>query len=374
MRIAHITSELCRKSAGLGTAVAGISAATVSAGNEVRVFGLASPEWENGDSATWPGAPAKVFETSRWTGPLGYAPGMLHSLMDFDPDVVHLHGLWTYPSIATQIWHRKTGRPYVVSVHGMLTSVALRYSRWRKMIARSLFQDEVLRAASILHATSEDEASSYRDLGFHNRIELIPLGMDVLPRINIDRARPSRRALFLGRLHHKKGIDWLIDAWVRLERDFPDWELAVVGPLEKSYTREIERMKHATSGKRVSFVGPLYGDEKVSYLANSELFVLPSRSENFGLTVPESLMMEVPVIATKGTPWSGLASTNAGWWIDPGQAALEAAMREAMALPRSELRRKGGNGRRWIEQDFSWPVIGLHWQRVYENLVTLGRI
>lgn len=368
MRIAHITSELCRKSAGLGAAVAGISAATESAGNEVCVFGLASPEWKNGDSATWSGAPAKVFEAARWSGPLAYAPDMLHSLMDFDPDVVHLHGLWNYPSIATQMWHRRTMRPCVVSAHGMLTTVALQYSRWRKMIARSLFQDEVLRAASILHATSEDEASSYRDLGFHNRIELIPLGMDVLPRINIDRARPSRRALFLGRLHHQKGIDWLIDAWVRLERDFPDWELSVVGPLEKSYTREIERMKLATTGKRVSFVGPLYGHEKEIHLANSELFVLPSRSENFGLTVPESLMMEVPVIATKGTPWSGLVSANAGWWIEPGASALEDAMRAAMALPQAELRQKGKNGRRWVEQDFSWPVIGEKWQILYEGL------
>lgn len=369
MRIAHLTSQLCRASAGLGTAVAGISAATESAGNAVRVFGLASSEWGQGDSATWSGAPAKVFESTRWSGPLGYAPEMLHSLMDFDPDIVHLHGLWTYPSIATQLWHRKTGCPFVVSAHGMLTSVALQYRRWRKSIARSLFQDGVLRAASMLHATSEDEASSYLDLGFRNRIEIIPLGMDVLPRIKTDQARSGRRVLFLGRLHHQKGIDWLIDAWIRLEHDFPDWELSVVGPLEPSYTREIERMQQATSDKRVSFVGPLYGDEKQSYLANSELFVLPSRSENFGLTVPESLMMEVPVIATKGTPWSGLVTTNAGWWIDPGSSALEVTMREAMALPRVELRRKGQNGRRWIESDFSWPVIGEKWHSVYESLV-----
>lgn len=369
MKIAHITSELCRKSAGLGTAVAGISSATESAGNEVRVFGLTSPEWEQGDNATWSGAPAKVFEPTRLSGPLGYAPEMLQSLMVFNPDIVHLHGLWTYPSIATQIWHRKTGRPYVVSAHGMLTSVALQYSRWRKFIARSMFQDGVLRAASMLHATSEDEKSSYLDLGFRNRIEIIPLGMDVLPRVNTDQARHGRRALFLGRLHHKKGIDWLIDAWIRLESDFPDWELSIVGPLEPSYTREIERMQQATSDKRVSFVGPLYGDDKQNYLANSELFVLPSRSENFGLTVPESLMMEVPVIATKGTPWSGLVNNNAGWWIELGSSALEANLRVAMALPRAELRRRGENGRRWIEQDFSWLVIGSQWHRMYNHII-----
>jgi glycosyltransferase involved in cell wall biosynthesis len=251
----------------------------------------------------------------------------------------------------------------------MLKSVALQYRRWRKSIARSLFQDGVLRAASMLHATSEDEASSYRDLGFRNRIEIIPLGMDVLPRVNTDQARAGRRALFLGRLHYVKGIDWLVDAWIRLESDFPDWELSVVGPLEPSYMLEIERMKLATSGKRVSFIGPLYGDEKQSYLANSELFILPSRSENFGLTVLESLMMEVPVIATKGMPWSGLVTADAGWWIDPGPLALEDAMRNAMLMPNSSLRRMGKNGRLWAEADFSWSAIGAKWQGIYEKLM-----
>lgn len=345
----------------------------MEAGNEVRVFGLSSADWVNGDSAAWSGAPATVFETASWSGPLGYAPGMLPALMDFDPDVVHLHGLWTYPAIAAGQWHRRTGRPLVVSAHGMLTPVALDYSRWRKRVARWLFQDRVLRAASVLHSTSSDEDASYRALGLRNRIALIPLGMDVLPRPDVERGGARRRLLFLGRLHHKKGIDWLIEAWTWLESDFPNWELSIVGPMDQGYAREIERLKQASAGKRVEFAGPLYGDEKHRYVAGADLFAMPSRSENFGLTAAEALMMEVPVIATKGTPWSGLVDADAGWWIEPGAAALEAAMREAMQLPNSDLRQKGRNGRRWIERDFSSPVIGERWQRLYEDLSPPGR-
>ena len=332
------------------------------------MFGLSSKDWVNGDSATWTGAQATVFDPVPWSGPVGFAPSMLGALMDFDPEVVHLHGLWTYPAIAAYQWHSRTGRPLVVSAHGMLTPVSLGYNRWRKRAARLLFQDRVLRAASALHSTSTDEAASYRTLGLRNRIALIPLSIGVLTRPDVERGQPRRRLLFLGRLHHQKGIDWLIEAWARLEHDFPDWELSIVGPIEQSHVREIERLKQITVGKRVEFSGPLYDDEKYSYVAGSDLFAMPSRSENFGLAAAEALMMEVPVIATKSTPWSGLVDADAGWWIDLGARALEQAMRTAMQLPEVDLRRKGRNGRLWIERDFSSTVIGVRWQHLYESL------
>ena len=373
MKIAHITSGLCRGSAGLGVAVASMSAATVQAGNEVQVLGLSSADWVNGDGTAWDGAPATVFESAPWSGRFRYAPGMFKALTEFDADVVHLHGLWTYPAVAAHRWHLRTGRPLVVSAHGMLTPVALEYSRWSKRCAWWLFQDRVLRAASVLHSTSSDEVASYRALGLNNRIATIPLGVDLLPRSDVEHVAVPRRLLFLGRLHHKKGIDWLVKAWVRLERDFPDWELSIVGPTEPSYQHEIIRLTQSAFGKRVKFVGPLYGDEKHRHIAASSLLAMPSRSENFGLTAAEALSLEVPVIATKGTPWSGLVDAEAGWWIEPGASALERAMREAMRLPVDELRRKGRNGRRWVERDFSWPVIGARWQHVYEGLTVLGR-
>lgn len=368
MKIAHVTEEMCRRSAGLSVAVAAISAASREAGNDVRVFGLSSPDWVAGDNADWGGALATAYDPSRWSGPLGFAPGMARGLQEFAPDVVHLHGLWTYPSIAAYREARRTGAALVVSAHGMLTPVALNYSRWQKRVARALFQDRVLRAASLLHSTSSDENASYQALGLRNRIALIPLGIDVVARPEVARGE-RRRLLFLGRLHHKKGVDWLIEAWLRLEAEFPDWDLAIVGPQDPSYARDTERFKQAAAGKRVTFTGPLYGDEKNWFVAGSDLFVMPSRSENFGLTAAEALMMEVPVIASRGTPWSGLVDEDAGWWIGPGATALEQSLRAAMQLPGADLQRRGRNGRLWMKRDFSWPVIGEKWQYQYESLL-----
>ncbi len=368
MRIAHVTSQLDRASAGLGVAIAAISSATLAEGNEVRVFGLSSDDWVARDAAYWTGAPATMFKPAVWSGPFGYAPAMLAALLDFDADVVHVHGLWTYPSIAGYLCARRMRTALVISAHGMLTPVALGYSRGLKKLARLFFQDRILRAADVLHSTSLDENISYRALGLHNRIETITLGLDLVARPEVFRGQ-RRRLLFLGRLHHQKGINWLVDAWLRLEADFSDWELVIVGPQEPSYAREIEHLKLAVRGKRVAFVGPLYGEQKDRFLAASDLLAMPSRSENFGLTAAEALMMEVPVIATQGTPWSGLPLQDAGWWIEPGAESLEVCLREAMSLSRGKLAMKGQNGRKWIERDFSWSVIGRKWQAVYEDLV-----
>jgi glycosyltransferase involved in cell wall biosynthesis len=369
MRIAHVSSQLDRGSAGLGAAVAAISAATEAADNEVRVFGLSSADWVARDGSSWTGAPATMLEPAAWSGPFGYAPEMLPALLDFDADIVHLHGLWTFPSIVAHRFHCEAQCPLVVSAHGMLMPVALTYSAKRKRVARWLFQDRVVRAASLVHSTSHDEDASNRALGLNTRTGLIPLGIDLMPCPEVPRDAARRKLLFLGRLNHIKGIDWLIEAWMRLERNFPDWELMIVGPTDPSYAREIERFKQAVGGLRVKFGGPQHDQEKLRTMAGADLFVLPSRTENFGLTAAEALMMGVPVIATKGTPWSGLADTGAGWWIEPGAEALELALREAMSLPMADLHRKGQNGRQWIERDFSWPVIGAKWQTVYESLV-----
>jgi len=260
----------------------------------------------------------------------------------------------------------------VVSAHGMLMPASMSYKPGRKALARRLFQDRVLRAAAVLHATSGDEATAYDDLGFGGRVERIPLGLDPVARPDVARDGPSRWVLFLGRLHHQKGLDWLIAAWARLESDFPEWTLSIVGPPDESFAGEMDALLQVAEGRRVAFIDAIYGEDKYRYIAASDLFVMPSRSENFGLAAAEALMMEVPVIATKGTPWSGLAAADAGWWIEPGAAALETALRGAMNLPRTELRRMGQNGRRWIETDFSWRVIGKQWQAVYEGLVAAG--
>jgi glycosyltransferase involved in cell wall biosynthesis len=121
--------------------------------------------------------------------------------------------------------------------------------------------------------------------------------------------------------------------------------------------------------QRVSFPGQLLGDAKDRIYAESDLFVLPTYSENFGIVVAEALSHSVPVVTTWGAPWQGLPENRCGWWTEIEEAKIHAALSEAMSKCRSELSDMGARGRDWMERDFSWPHIAEKTQTTFEWLL-----
>lgn len=372
MRIAHVTSGMDRHSAGVGVVVAQLSAAQKAKEHDVRVFGLGSSAWDTGptegDKMHWQGAPAQTFAV-RGLGAYGYAPKMVAALYDFAPDIVHLHGLWMYPGLAVLNWHRRTGRPYVYSVHGMLSPVALGFGRWKKAIVRRLFQDRALAQATRLHATTPNEAEEIRAYGLSGPVAVVPLGIHPTPLPALPAPTLPRTLLSLGRLHPKKGLDRLVTAWAQLEPRFPKWQLHLVGPDEGGHSADLQRLARRLGVERLSIRPPIYGAERDLCLATASLFVLPTRSENFALTVAESLMMQTPVIATKGAPWPGLVDHHCGWWIEQGVEPLTQALAEAMALDDATRQQMGRNGRAWMLHDYSWDAVSEKMMDVYREVL-----
>jgi glycosyltransferase involved in cell wall biosynthesis len=174
--------------------------------------------------------------------------------------------------------------------------------------------------------------------------------------------------LYLGRLHPVKGLDRLIEAWAHLERHFPEWALELVGPDDGGYAMELLRLARRLNVERLLIKPSLWGREKEICMAAADLYVLPTRTENFALTVAESLMMQTPVIATKGAPWPGLEVERCGWWIEQGVEPLACAMKEAMHLGDTERRTMGQRGRAWMLRDYSWEVVARRLINIYSNL------
>lgn len=373
MKIAHVTVGLSRQGAGVKAVVEALSAAQAAQGHEVRVFGVADAAWQNGDSALWLGAEAVAC---RRYGPaaLGYAPDLLARLCQFAPDIVHLHGLWMYPSRSVLRWHKRTMRPYLISVHGMLSTVALGFSPTKKRIAGLLFQDANLARAAALHATHDGERDEIRAFNLTNPVIVAPIGIHSAP-IPLDLApEPTLRVLSLGRLHPKKGLDRLIAAWATLEEDFPDWSLDIVGPDEGGHGAQLQQQIAQLRLQRVAIRPPLVGVARDRCMAGAQLFALPSLSENFALTVAESLMMAVPVISTTGAPWQGLTENACGWWIDHGVANLSNTLRQAMSLDAATRKQMGQRGREWMLRDFAWPSVAAQMLDAYSSIVGKGGI
>jgi glycosyltransferase involved in cell wall biosynthesis len=235
-------------------------------------------------------------------------------------------------------------------------------------------QGRVLRQAACLHATSDQEYNEIRLAGLENPVSVIPNGIDV-PKLDspldFDRCG-RRRVLSLGRIHPKKGLDRLLCAWALVEAEFPDWELKIVGPVEGDHDKELSRLRTELGLCRVAIDGPIYGSAKFALYAGSDLFVLPTLNENFGLTVAEALACGVPVITTKGAPWQGLNSEGCGWWVDHPAEAIAAALAEAMTMPQTALQAMGRSGRTWMERDFSWTPIAREMLAVYQWLTYGG--
>lgn len=283
-----------------------------------------------------------------------------------DGAVLHSHGLWlmpnVYPGWAARSKNSKAR--FILSPRGMLGDAALAFSRTSKLAFWSLLQRSALASASALHATSDAEVNEIRAFGLMHPVAMIPNGVDV-PSEGPAAAPRRPELLYLGRLHPKKGINKLIQAWAQIGQHRPEWSLRIVGPSEVGYADQLRACTREYSAPRVLIEGPAYGAERAVCYSRASIFVLPTLNENFAMVVAEALATGIPVIATKGAPWAGLETEGCGWWVDHGVAALAEALEKATMLPPDVLASMGARGRAWMQRDFSWRRVAADMQAVY---------
>ena len=297
--------------------------------------------------------------TLRGQGGLPMASAIRNQVFE-NVDIVHNFGAWTLFAHQVSARARRTGLPLVFSPMGMFEPWALSQKRLKKQLGWKLYQyDDILRAAAV-HATARSEAQHLRSLKVNVPIAIIPHGIDIpipMPeRLASGRNRDIKTVLFLSRIHPKKGLLDLVEAWDQLRPD--DWRAVIAGPDEDGYRSDIEKVVRARQLRdSFTFVGPVYGKAKADLFTQANLFVLPTHSENFGLVIPEALAHGVPVITTTGAPWGELLKARCGWWVPIGVSGLTNALSEAFALPISELTMMGARGRDLVERQYAWPSV-----------------
>ncbi|MEY2411390.1 MAG: hypothetical protein QOF48_4060 [Verrucomicrobiota bacterium] len=307
---------------------------------------------------------------------IGWAPGFNSALINLaassGAELIHDQGLWMQTNHAAARAARRLHLPLLVSPRGMVSAWAMGHKAWKKRFAWKLYQQEDLREAKAFHATSAEEAESLRQLGLRQPIAVIPNGV-ALPPLTPKPVRedPRRTLLFLGRINPKKGLLQLVSAW-GIARP-KGWRVIVAGPDEDGHRKEVEfaiRASHLEED--FTFLPPLDGDAKWALYRSADLFVLPTFSENFGITIAEALACELPVITTKGAPWAELETHRCGWWVEIGADPLAIALREATALSDEERQDRGQRGRRLMAQGYSWDGIAARMKSVYAWLLGVG--
>ena len=285
------------------------------------------------------------------------------------PRVVHNHSLWMMPNI----YPGRLPRPniLVTSPRGTLSDWAWNRSYWIKQIAWQIGQKRMLERCDCFHATAEHEFHDIRKRGFRQPVAIIPNGVDVpaIPSTSAPRHDSQFRILlYLARLHPVKGIENLIRSWSSVSPRFQDWKLLIAGDGDATYERKLRELTEELRVERLEFVGPMYGAEKNALLSGAELYVLPSFSENFGVSIAESMACGTPVITTDQTPWTTLDVRQTGWCIGVGERQLTECLEKALNSEPAALTTMGNAGRKWMIEDYSWDEIARKTLQTYSWL------
>lgn len=294
------------------------------------------------------------------------------------PAVLHDNGIWSPSNIGAAAAARRLGIPLVISPHGMMEPWAMAYRRGRKTVAWSLYQRRILRQARGLCATARSEAGPIRARFPATPVAVIPNGVacpaDVPDRRHRE-AATARTLFYMSRIHPKKNLATLIDAWTGLAARFPDWTLRIAGPDELGHSVELQR-KIAAMGlqQSVRIEGAVPEAAKAAAFADADLFILPTLSENFGIVVAEALAEGVPAIVSNGAPWESLVTEGCGWFTGTDVASIGAAMAEAMALTPEARRQMGVRGHAHVRRDFGWDGIAARTLAFYQWLLHGGPV
>jgi len=280
------------------------------------------------------------------------------------PDIVHINGIWSPQNWAFQNEAQKLGIKVIVSPHGMLEPWILAHNPIKKKIALFLYQKSALKKSLCLHATAQMEAENLQALGFKNPIHIIPNGIHLRDVKKLKEKYGTKKMIFMSRIHPKKGIELLLDAWRTSNTE--GWTLEIAGSGEEEYV--ISLIQSTVDLENVHFVGPKYGEEKWDFLRSADVMVLPTHSENFGIVVAEALAVAVPVITTHGTPWEDLEIHKCGWWIDLSVTNLEKALFKVFNAPTMLLEMMGKHGRDLIVKKYDIKTVGKKMVELYNTM------
>jgi glycosyltransferase involved in cell wall biosynthesis len=297
-------------------------------------------------------------------------------IMDFD--VIHIHEYRTVLAIVVRYYAKKYGIPYVLQAHGSLP-IIIKRQRLKK-IFDILFGYRILRDASKVIAISEAEVKQYKQMSINDdKIVVVPDGIDVeafkdLPTHEKFREKydikEDHMILFLGRIHKRKGIDFLIKSFSELTREMSDVVLVIIGPDDR-YKVEVEKsIKTLNLGNRIKLIGYVDEKDKLSAYVDADVLVYPAIFEIFGLVPFEAIMCGTPVIVTDDCGCGELVEKgNSGYLVKYGDVNdLKENMKYVIENP-EEGKEMVKRGKKYINENLTYDKVVRKIEMVYKGVI-----
>lgn len=384
MKVLHAISSIDPIHGGPTTALIGLTRAQVAVGMQVKVFATWCPPTDVGPSV-------EIFRASgvdvATLGPCNPRrsthPMVTRTTIDEvrNADVVHIHGLWEEVQHYAAVGARKYGKPYLIRPCGLLDPWSLKQGALKKKLYLALRLRKDLKRAAAIHCTTAIEAEHVGLLKLGTPALIEPNGINLseyatLPapgtfRLRYPQLEGKKLALFLSRIHLKKGIDLLVPAFARAKVD--NAMLVVAGNNEGGYETEIRRLvKENGIEDRVLFVGELRGADKVAAFTDADLFTLTSYTENFGIVVAEALASGTPVLISDGVALHpDVTAARVGGVVPLDIDQIASSLRRWLTddVLRSDA---ASRARAFVQSRFDWNEIARRWKDHYASIIASG--
>ncbi|GAD79636.1 glycosyltransferase [Vibrio ezurae] len=295
-------------------------------------------------------------------------------------DLVHIQSIFNTPTPISLIYAKILKKKVILSPRGSLGEWCLengnRFKSYWLKYAIAPFLNDV-----IWHSTAQQEKNEILKIFPTARVEIIPNGIEygkfqnynpltskqyIEKFLNLD-ADAEKIVVSMGRIQKKKGFDILINSFVDVLNEYPESKLLIAGENEGELTKLLSLVNNLKLTEFVFFIGPISGQDKIDFLSNADLFVLPSHNENFGNVYVESLAVGTPIVASTNTPWCEVEDADCGKWVPNSIKETSHAMMKMLSKDRETMRRNA----KTLAEKYDWKNVAVQFKKVYENMVGL---
>ena len=387
MKILHVIASIAPRYGGPSKACFEMARAVARMGHTASIYttnqdGSAELHVPTHEPVFREGVEIRYFPIQRprsWSVSIPLALALRRAIPEYD--LVHLHSLYLFHGAAAGHYCRKYGVPYLIRPHSTLDPFIYRRHRLRKSLAELLFEHRNIKHAAAIHFTTEEERRLAEPYTFQTPGIVVPLGLELsayenLPEPDSFRSRhPETRGkriiLFYGRINFKKGLDILVRAFGSVARLRDDAHLVIAGPDNEGWARRVRGwLLDEGVCDRATFTGMLQGTDALALMRDAEMLVLPSHSENFGISVIEAMACGLPVIISDRVNIFREVEASLGGRVAPLRPdAFAHAMVDLLDHPEM-ARQMGQCGRAFVRAHYDWSTVAVALQDAYRSVVS----
>lgn len=291
-------------------------------------------------------------------------------------DVIHLMGHWSVLNALVYLAALSAQKPYVVCPAGALPIFGR--SKIIKKVYNWIIGRRIIRNANAWIAITDDERAQFEDYGIRrDSVVVIPNGINPadFPAKGVDEFKKKHKLdnrpfiLFLGRLNAIKGPDILLEAFIRGQHEWPEWQLVFAGPDGGMLNSLKRNASVSTAQERIHFIGYVGGTEKSAAYHAAQLLVIPSRQEAMSIVVLEAGISGTPVLLTDQCGFDEVSVVGGGKVTPPTVEGVLAGLAD-MLTDNKSLAEKGGKLRDFVQQNYTWAVVIRKYLDLYGKLLS----